>query len=402
MIKFINSTAIILSLCIAFAACNDENESNPIVPEVLIDAEPFETKTAAEIKSFVDSKNLPVNDALLKYDVDIYKVTYKTTYKGNSITASGLVALPKTNDAVGMLSFQHGTISAHQDAPTSLSNDDEELYLYATVASVGFVGVVPDYIGFGESKNILHPYYVEKPTADAVLDNVRAARELALVNNITLNKRLFLAGYSQGGYATMAAHKAIEEQNGVEDLDLVASFPAAGGYDVKGVQEYFFSQDTYHEPFYVAYVAAAYKNYYDWEQPLSVMFNEPYASKIPVLFDGTKSGSQINAELTEQMNDLIGEDILENIDSKTEYEFIRDAFIENSLTDWTPKTLMYMYHGTADITVPYQNSVDTYNTFIQNGASSTIVTFTPLHFATHGTGITPYILELTNKLIALK
>jgi pimeloyl-ACP methyl ester carboxylesterase len=394
--------ALILLLVLTFTRCDNNDDAPPITPTVLLEANLFKTVAVSDIKSFIASTGLPLPSAQIKYDVDIYKITYETIYKDNTITASGLVALPKTTDPVAMLSFQHGTISAHADAPSEASDSDDILDFYSAMASVGFVGVIPDLIGFGASKNVVHPYYVEGPTATAVMDNIRAARELALTKQNRLSKRLFLAGYSQGGYATLATHKAIEEQNGLEDLTLIASFPSSGGYDVKGMQQYFFNLTNYDQPFYIAFVAVAYKTYYQWDQPLNLMFKEPYASKIPALFDGSKSGSQVNNELTEDISDLLQPEILVEINTDVKYKFLVDAFNENSLTDWTPKTPVYFYHGTSDITVPYQNSVDTYNTLIQNGASTSIVTLTPLPFATHGTGITPYIIELTNKLLAFK
>ena len=38
------------------------------------------------------------------------------------------------------------------------------------------------------------------------------------------------------------------------------------------------------------------------------------------------------------------------------YEYFQG---ENSLDNWIPKTKMYLYHGTDDIAVPYNNSVTT-------------------------------------------
>ena len=118
-----------------------------------------------------------------------------------------------------------------------------------------------------------------------MIDNLRAARELAREKGLKFNKRLFLAGYSQGGYATMAAHKSLEMDN-AQGFDLIASFPASGGYDVKGVQEYFFSQQTYDQPHYLGYVAMSYKSYYGWTSVFNDFFKEPYATRIPTLFNG--------------------------------------------------------------------------------------------------------------------
>jgi hypothetical protein len=61
-----------------------------------------------------------------------------------------------------------------------------------------------------------------------------------------------------------------------------------------------------------------------------------------------------------------------------------------------------MYHGDADITVPYENSVSVYNHFIANGASQSVVTFTPLPGEDHGSGIYPYLEHLIEKVTDLQ
>lgn len=244
----------------------------------LLSSQNILTRTAAEIRGLLTGTSL---SALPTADVILYKITYKTSYKDQEIIASGLVALPKTTQGVPMVSFQHGTIAAHSEAPSVLPVTSQESIVYTGLASIGFIAVVPDFIGFGSSAAFLHPYYVEYPTASAIIDMIKAAKELAAEQNINFNGKLFLAGYSQGGYATMATHKSIE-QNGLPGFNLIASFPAAGGYDVKAMQEYFFGLPTYREPFYIAYVALAYKTHYPgWTRPLSDFFAEPYADQNP-------------------------------------------------------------------------------------------------------------------------
>jgi pimeloyl-ACP methyl ester carboxylesterase len=397
------------NLCLIFItgltflySCDEETNST-IVPEKLIEKELVVSLSSDQLISFVQDSRLPIPINELKYDVDVYKVTYRTSYKDEEVIASGLIAIPNSSKDCTILSFQHGTIASHAEAPSETPSDAFVMKFYAAMAGIGLVAVVPDFIGFGSSKDVLHPYYVETATADAVLDNIIAAKELALLDGKKLTNRLLLAGYSQGGYATMAAHKAIEQEGGkIDGLQLVASFPSSGGYDVKGMQEYFFGLETYDQPFFLAYVALAYKQTYDWEMDLNIFFKEPFASKLESLFDGTKSGNAINEELTMIIEDYVQSDLLLNIDTKPEYAFIVDAFNKNSLTNWTPTIPVYMYHGDADITVPYNNSVSTYEQFLANGAKSSVVSFTPLPFATHSTGVTPYIIEFINKALALK
>jgi pimeloyl-ACP methyl ester carboxylesterase len=399
LLKF--RTVFLITAVFFVVSCSDDNDGDAPKREVLVDATRVLTRTAGELQTFISASSLDLDPSAIKYDVEIFKVSYKTTYKGEEIVASGLVLLPKTSEEIAMVSFQHGTIAAHSEAPTALPLNDVSLILYAALSSSGFITVVPDFIGFGESQDYFHPYYVEQATADAVIDNLKAAREWALENKRDFNEKLFLAGYSQGGYATMAAHKAIEA-NGLDHFNLIASFPASGGYDVKGMQEYFFSQATYDQPYYMAYVALSYQSYYDWDsQSLADFFDEPYASAIPGLFNGTNEADAINAQLTDDITALIQDDLLANIDSDPRYDYLVNAFEENSLIDWTPSIPMFMYHGNADTTVPYQNSIDTYNQLIANGASASIVTFTTLEGADHGSGVGPYIEDFVSRLLAM-
>jgi pimeloyl-ACP methyl ester carboxylesterase len=401
MRRFKNSVMALVLCAVLFTACRETDIKPQPIREYLVSSESKLTRSASELKTYLSLANINVDPSHLEYNVELFRVTYKTKYKDQDITASGLVILPQTSVAVSMLSFQHGTISAHSQAPSVLPTNSFDLIPYTALASPGFICVVPDYIGFGESKNLLHPYYVEYLTASSIIDLIRAAKELAVEKNINFNGDLYLAGYSEGGYATMATHKAIEG-NGLNDFELKASFPAAGGYDVKAMQEYFFSLDTYGQPYYLAYVAMAYRTTYNWTEPLTDLFKEPYATKIPSLFTGELSGSQVNAQLTNSISDFISDDIKTKINADSRYKYIVDALNENSLVDWSPKIPMYMYHGDADTTVPYSNSVSTYDKLIANGTSPSIISLTPLPGEDHGSGIIPYIEKFVPKLFELQ
>ncbi|MGC4020531.1 MAG: lipase family protein [Cyclobacteriaceae bacterium] len=394
-----NYLRIYFAICVALlVSCKKEENATP--PTVLVNSTYLNVRTTFELSLFIVESGLNLSSQLPKYNVQLYKVTYKTSYNGQPIIASGLVAIPNTTNAVPMVSFQHGTIAAHNEAPTTIPLNSTELILYSALASPGFIAVIPDFIGFGASEDIQHPYYIEDATAIPIIDLLKAANELAMLKHVSFNGKLFLAGYSQGGYATMATHKAIEE-NGLNGFDLVASFPSSGGYDIKGMQKYFFSLTTYDQPFFMAYVANAYKNYYGWSQPLTDFFQMPYASEVPGLFDGLKNGDQINALLTDTIPKLVNNDLIVGIDNNPKYTYIVNAFDENSLLDWFPLKKMFMYHGDADVTVPFQNSVDTYNKLISNGAQPSVLTFTPLVGATHYSGVEPYIEAFVPQMMAL-
>lgn len=391
-------SSIFIQGCSEDENITDENKS---ADSKLVNTNLITSTFASTLQVALTLASINLSPQEFKYEVDLYRISYKTDYQGEEITASGLIAVPKTNDPLDVISVQHGTIGADKEAPSNLPLTDPFVFLLQAVASTGFVAIAPDFIGFGSSSEIVHPYYAEDLTATAILDNIKAGLEFTDQLSLNVNRKLFLTGYSQGGYATMAAHKYIEENN-LSDFGLTASFPASGGYDLKGFQEIIFDLETYHQPFYLAYISYGYTTAFSFDQPLSLLFNEPYTSNIPSLFDGSKTGSQINDQLNNNLSVLLNPGFLTGIDTNPEYKFISDALKENSLLNWTPTIPMYMYHGDADITVPYQTSVDTYNHFIEKGASETVVSLVNLEGKTHSSGLTPFIEHFIPILLDLR
>ena len=372
--KFLRGVCCLLVILFVSTRCSDNDQPSANDPSgKLIESISAGTTPAATLKLLVTVSGYKIDPSILKHDVEIFKVKYHTEFQGEDITASGLIILPQTNESVSMLSFQHGTTTLASDAPSVQSTGSFDVELYSAIASAGFVAVVPDMIGFGSSSTTFHPYYVEEPTALSVSDMIVAARELADQKKLAFDGKLFLAGYSQGGYATMAAHKAIESEP-IEGMTLVASFPAAGGFDLKAIQEYMFSQTEYADPYYLAYLFNSYQLYYKENNLLKDFFNEPYAAAIPALFDGKHAPSAIDAQLTTSIEDLVSDDLLEGIDTQPRFNYIVTLLNENSLDNqWYPKTQMYMYHGLDDTTVPYTNSESTYQKLIANGASAELL-----------------------------
>ena len=334
----------------------------------------------------------------LEHDISVYTITYNTIYQGKQIIASGMVAFPDTEEGMPMLNFNHGTTSLHSDAPTV---DLLQYSFFSNAASAGYILVIPDYIGFGSSEDVVHPYYRSDITGQTVVDMLIATKELASIEGFNYNGNVFLSGYSEGGFATMAAHQNIENNN-YSNINLIASAPAAGGYDITGMLNYFLSLETYHVPYYIAYVAIGYKTSYNWDISLNTIFNEPYASNIPEYFNGKFSGSQINSVLNDTISSLFNEKFLSETYSNNDFSIFVDALEDNSLDNWTPRNKMFMYHGSSDITVPYQNSVDTYNRFLSKVSDKSSIEFITLDGKDHSSGSLPYILDIFEKFNALK
>ena len=186
--NLIKKICIILFVIFVFDSCSKETINTEIITDFkagdLVEFNLMSTVTAASLKTnlvLFSNYGLNIDQTKINYDIDIYGVIYKTLYNDKLINASGLVALPKnTSKPFSFLSFQHGTIIKKSDAPTiSLNSPLTQLEL-SLPASLGLITVVPDFIGFGSSSNIFHTYYLKLPTALSVLDNLKAAKQLAL------------------------------------------------------------------------------------------------------------------------------------------------------------------------------------------------------------------------------
>ena len=317
------------------------------------------------------------------YDVDAYRIVYYTIdTKGSFTVASGALFFPHGKDNLPLMSLHHGTQTDREMVGSvSYFNAPEGII----GAALGYYTLVPDYLGLGESK-IIHPYLHAKASADAVIDFIRACRKAASDIKIKLNGQVFLAGYSEGGYVTLAAHREIQLHYSNE-ITVTASSPMAGPYDPYLTSQIILENAAYDRPSYMAYLAAAYNSIYEWNN-LNGIFKSPYAERIPSLIDGTKTTDEIDAQLTPDLTKLFTETFLTTFLDGTEKDFI-DALRENNLIDWTPVAPVRFYHGSQDQYVPYQNSIEARDYFLSHGANVELIT---IEGGDHTTALMPSIL----------
>lgn len=300
-------------------------------------------------------------------DVSMYKVTYNTIDpQGEPTIATGAMFIPELEwCSLPMAVYNHGTIYEKDDVP---STNNGEALIGKYMGAFGYVGVLPDYLGLGDSPG-LHPYVHADSEASATIDMMRAAQEFCEDEEIELNGQHFFTGYSQGGHAAMATVYEIET-NLSEEFTVTASAPASGPYDISDTQATPISSDQpYASPEYLPYVIFSYQSVYGtlYDEPSDFLV-APYDTLLPPMFDGTFSGGEIAAVMPEVPSEIIQPDELDAFINDPNHP-MRIALEDNDRYDWTPESPMRLYYCTGDEQVFHENSLVTHTVMESNGAS---------------------------------
>jgi dienelactone hydrolase len=379
-------------------ACKEDEETHDSGDKILVSYEKVSTIPAQNVQlgfSLLSTVYPDINNLnfLNPYSVNIYKVKYKTTLNNKTITASGVVCLPDNDGTFPILSFQNGTNTSNMNAPSMNINNDEFLLL-ENLTGLGYIVTIPDYVGFGESNEILHPYYHRESSDAAVIDLIKACQELLQEQSIASkpNGKLFMIGYSQGGWATLSAYKTLEENNNT-GLEPVAASCGAGAYNLVDVTNHILSKNTYGSPVYLSYFIESHQRNGFLNTSLDLYFNQPYSGKIPGLFNGNTHLGSINSALNDTLPRLMTANMLQNFATGSEFEPLRNELAKNSVDAWQAKGKLLFVHGKSDSVVPVFESENMVAKFRQLGIDQNQVQLLLLEGKDHGSGVTPWAIQ---------
>ncbi len=401
--KSLIAGAFIVSI---FTGCSDIGNEGNNSALTFDDVKTMDIKPLMELNSTINQQILAgsVNAELdpsdpsyrVAFGTKSYKIVYTTTAEdGSDINASGVVTIPIPTEAfltslakvgktysMSMVSDQHGTIFEDKDAP---SNTAGGLVPFMTAIAMrepsptpipflmsavgGFITVQPDYIGYGESKGS-HPFLLEKSSAAATVDLIKSVVKFASDNELPFNGQVFLSGYSEGGYVTLAAAKEIEVNH--PHINLMGIAPMAGPYDLNATGMGVISQDTMERPDFIGGIINSYATAYDFN--LTDILNEPYATVLPTLYNGNTSSANIIIELDKNITKFFVPtyryDFLTNPNNA-----LKQAYIKNTPLDWAPKTKVKLLHCTNDEVISSQLSQIAFAKLTANGGASVELDF---------------------------
>jgi hypothetical protein len=397
---------LFISLSITLTCCKKE-DTDPTgndLPEQgeLVSYTRISTYSREQINTLIRLSPELNNLVSAEYAVNLYAVMYKTKDPfGKLTTASGLFVIPaEAGKALPLANYNHGTILKKTDVPSFLSYEAQAGILFG---SQGFAVSLPDYLGLGSGPG-LHPYTHAQTEASATIDMIRAGRKLCDTLDIELNDQLFLCGYSQGGHATMATHKMMEEKYSGE-FTVTASAPMAGAYDVSGTMyELMLTEQPYPSPGYLVYMLYSYNYVYKLYSDFDEILLSPYNTTLAPYFNPPTNSDLAAVEKllpSSQIPSAILTPAFLQILKNDENNPYKQKLRENDLYDWTPKAPIQMCHCDGDQHVPSVNSEIARDRFKARGFND-VTLINPLPGGNHATCVIPSFIATITWFNSLK
>jgi predicted esterase len=218
--------------------------------------------------------------------VDFYHIEYNTVGgAGEKTTASGALLVPTgaagCSGARPIVLYAHGTQTDKTAnlADITNTNNTEGALIAAVFAAHGYIVVAPNYAGYDTSSLPYHPFLNGDQQSKDMIDALAAARTaLPHVSSAATSDggKLFLTGYSQGGYVAMATHKALQAAG----MPVTAAAPMSGPYALEAFGDaIFFGNVNLGSTVFAAMIATSYQHSYSnlYSSPGQV-FEPAYAS----------------------------------------------------------------------------------------------------------------------------
>lgn len=306
-----NLTKIFISVWLAstLAACGSDNNSATTPPAKtgvaslptgnLIN-DPLTTKnlTPSALTQLFNTTDPDFSQvaATPKCGVRVEYMQYDTVdVKGNKTDATGAVFIPTGTDAScsgnrPIVLNAHGTATTKAYNFAEVGNANNEAgpaatLLAALFAGQGYVVISPNYAGYDKSSLAYHPYLNAQQQSHEMADALKAGREVVRrtgsATNVADNGKLFVTGYSQGGYVTMATTRYLETLK----EPVTAALPISGPYAMEAFGDVVFGGKVMlGATFFAPLMARNYQEQYGniYAKP-SDMFAPANADEIPSL-----------------------------------------------------------------------------------------------------------------------
>jgi len=231
--------------------------------------------------------------------VDFYHIEFWTV-GGNATTpevteSSGALMVPTGGSGCSgprpIVEYAHGTQAekSYDIADVTNASNTEGILIAAAFAAQGYIVVAPNYAGYDISTLGYHPYLNAVQNSSEMIDILAAART-ALPHTLSAatsdNGKLFLTGYSEGGYVAVATQRAMQAAGTA--VTAVAGLSGPYALEAFGDAIFFGSVDlgsTEFTPFLTTSYQHAYGNIYT---ATTDVYSAEYANGIDTLLPSSQ------------------------------------------------------------------------------------------------------------------
>ncbi len=231
--------------------------------------------------------------------VTVYQLRYGTIgAQGEPTSASAALMIPTGSDAAcqsprPIALYAHGkrNLTFFNIADLSGQTNYEGLIVALALAGDGYIVVAPNYAGYDTSTLGYHPFMNADQQSSDMMDALSAARAALAAMNVTDNQKLFVTGYSEGGYVAMATHRGLQAAG----IAVTASAPMSGPYALSAFGDAIFMGQVGRgavEEFLM--LASSYQHAYgNIDSSTSEVFEAKYASATTLLPGAIGAGTLV-------------------------------------------------------------------------------------------------------------
>jgi Prolyl oligopeptidase family len=305
MINFLKAMGVVLAAVLAVACGGSSSPtaavSTSTTPGTLAFDPPFRiasldaTTFGAELGATTSGAGLLQITGAPACGVDFYYVKFWTVGAADEPTeSSGALMVPTGGTGCSgprpIVLYAHGTNTnqALNIANITDPTNTEGALIAAMFAAQGYIVVAPNYAGYDISTLGYHPFVNAAQQSGEmmhILAAARAALPKTMTSATTDNGKLFVTGYSEGGYVAMATQRALQAAGAT----VTAAAPMSGPYALEAfVDAIFFGSvdlgSTVFTPLLISSYQHAYKNIY---AATTDIYSSAYATGIDTLLPST-------------------------------------------------------------------------------------------------------------------
>ena len=301
--------------------------------------------------------------------------------QGDSLLVSGRIYLPKRRYLNGIVIANHYTMTSDAEVPSNM------LSMESIFALKGYAVIMPDYVGYGLSRDEVHPYLHWRNAAQTAIDLLNRMPALLDYYGYSYPNDVVVTGYSQGAAVALGVVRMLEEQGETTPWIVRKLYAGAGPYDPAATYLYSVERDTMGIPAAIPLIVMGLSDAYDLGFALKDFFLEPLLSNYDEwLLSKEYSVQQIN----QNMGSIVMSELMtpESLDPNHPIaDMLYEVLLSNSNVGYDLLSPAYFLHSIDDEVVPLLNTENLMNQM----PNDDLISYDIDHYGSHMQASVPFM-----------